>query len=107
MSQFADGGIVGTKPYVSSGSYINKMGHHCSGCHYDVNDRTGPRACPFNALYWHFHARNRERFLSPEARPGMMVRMGMTYRTWDKMPASARQALLDKGDELLAHIEDL
>lgn len=107
MSQFADGGIVGTKPYVSSGSYINKMGHHCGGCHYDVNDRTGPKACPFNALYWHFHARNRDRFLSPEARPGMMVRLGMTYRTWDKMPASTRQALLEKGDELLANIESL
>jgi deoxyribodipyrimidine photolyase-related protein len=107
MSQFADGGIVGTKPYVSSGSYINKMGHHCGACYYDVKDRTGPRACPFNALYWHFHARNRDRFLSDEARPGMMVRMGMTYRTWDKMTASARQALLAKGDQLLKDIETL
>jgi deoxyribodipyrimidine photolyase-related protein len=107
MSQFADGGIVGTKPYVSSGSYINKMGHHCGTCYYDVKDRTGPRACPFNALYWHFHARNRDRFLSDEARPGMMVRMGMTYRTWDKMTASARQALLAKGDQLLKDVETL
>lgn len=107
MSQFADGGIVGTKPYVSSGAYINRMGHHCGGCYYDVNDRTGLRACPFNALYWHFHARNRERFLSEEARPGMMVRMGMAYRTWDKMLPATRQALLDKGDELLEHIEEL
>ncbi|MBL7946760.1 MAG: cryptochrome/photolyase family protein [Flavobacteriales bacterium] len=107
MSQFADGGIVGTKPYVSSGSYINKMGHHCGTCYYDVNDRTGPRACPFNALYWHFHARNRDRLLSEEARPGMMVRMGMTYRTWDKMTASVRQTLLAKGDQLLMDIETL
>ena len=107
MSQFADGGIVGTKPYVSSGAYLHKMGHYCGTCHYNVNDRTGPRACPFNALYWHFLARNRERFLSEEARPGMMVRLGMPYRTWDKMPASTRQALLDKGDDLLKHIEEL
>lgn len=107
MSQFADGGIVGTKPYVSSGAYINKMGHHCGSCYYDVNDRTGAKACPFNALYWHFHARDRERFLSDEARPGMMVRMGMTYRTWDKMPAATRKALIDKGDELLANINAL
>ena len=107
MSQFADGGIVGTKPYVSSGAYIHKMGHHCGTCYYDVHDRTGPKACPFNALYWHFIARSRDRLLSDEARPGMMVRMGMTYRTWDKMPAATRQALLDKGDELLAHIEEL
>jgi deoxyribodipyrimidine photolyase-related protein len=107
MSQFADGGIVGTKPYVSSGAYINKMGHHCASCFYDVKDRTGPKACPFNALYWHFHARNRDRLLSDRARPGMMVRMGMAYRTWDKMPAATRQALLDKGADLLAHIEEL
>jgi deoxyribodipyrimidine photolyase-related protein len=107
MSQWADGGIVGTKPYVSSGAYLNKMGHHCSTCYYDVNDRTGPRACPFNALYWHFHARNRERLEAPDARPGTMMRVGMVYRTWEKMAPATRQALLDKGDELLAHIEEL
>ncbi len=61
------------------------MGHHCGSCFYDVKQRTGPKACPFNALYWHFHARNRERLESDDARPGMMVRMGMVYRTWDKM----------------------
>lgn len=107
MSQWADGGIVGTKPYVSSGAYLNKMGHHCGTCYYDVNDRTGPRACPFNALYWHFHARNRERLEAPDARPGTMMRVGMVYRTWEKMAPATRQALLDKGDELLAHIEEL
>ena len=107
MSQFADGGIVGTKPYVSSGAYINKMGHHCGTCFYDVKERTGPKACPFNALYWHFHARNRERLESDDARPGIMVRMGMVYRTWDKMNGATRQALLDKGDELLANIDQL
>jgi len=107
MSQFADGGIVGTKPYVSSGAYINKMGHHCATCYYDVKDRTGPRACPFNALYWHFHARNRERLESDEARPGTMVRMAMTYRTWDKLDGATRAALLAKGDELLANLDDL
>lgn len=107
MSQFADGGIVGTKPYVSSGAYINKMGHHCATCFYDVKDRTGAKACPFNALYWHFHARNRERLESPEARPGTMMRVGMVYRTWEKMDAATRNALLDKGDELLANIDSL
>ena len=107
MSQFADGGIVGTKPYVSSGAYINKMGHHCGTCHYDVKDRTGPKACPFNALYWHFHARNRERLEGPDARPGTMMRLGMVYRTWEKMDPSTRQSLLDKGDDVLANLETL
>jgi deoxyribodipyrimidine photolyase-related protein len=107
MSQFADGGIVGTKPYVSSGSYLNKMGHHCGTCFYDVKERTSAKACPFNALYWHFLVRNRDRLLSDAARPGMMVRMGMAYRTWDKMAAPTRQALLDKGDDLLEHMNSL
>ncbi len=54
MSQFADGGIVATKPYVSSGSYINKMSNYCKGCHYKVSKKTEEDACPFNALYWNF-----------------------------------------------------
>lgn len=107
MSQFADGGLVGTKPYVSSGSYINKMGHHCATCFYDVKDRTGAKACPFNALYWHFHARNRAYLEGPVARPGTMMRVAMVYRTWEKMPATTRQALLDKGDGLLAQMDAL
>jgi deoxyribodipyrimidine photolyase-related protein len=41
MSQFADGGIVGTKPYVSSASYIDKMSHYCSSCNYDKKKKTG------------------------------------------------------------------
>ena len=107
MSQWADGGLVGTKPYASSGAYLHKMGHHCASCHYKVNDRTGPKACPFNALYWHFHVRNRERFESPDARPGTMVRLGMVYRTWEKMAPAMQKALLDKGDALLAKMEEL
>lgn len=107
MSQFADGGIVGTKPYVSSGAYLDRMGRHCGSCHYDVKDRTGPRACPFNALYWHFHARNRARLEGPDARPGVLQRMGMVYRTWDRMDPGTRSALLDKGDQLLRDIESL
>jgi len=55
MSQFADGGIVGTKPYVSSANYINKMSNYCKGCHYNHKERVGEKACPFNSLYWNFH----------------------------------------------------
>ncbi|MCB0791369.1 MAG: cryptochrome/photolyase family protein [Flavobacteriales bacterium] len=107
MSQFADGGIVGTKPYVSSGSYLNKMGHHCGSCRYDVKKRTGPDACPFNALYWHFFARNRERLESGDARPGTMQRIGMVYRTWEKMDGGTRHALLDQAERNLAKVDRL
>ena len=61
MSQFADGGIVGTKPYCSSGNYINKMSNYCQGCRYDYRRRTGSDACPFTTLYWHFMDRHYDR----------------------------------------------
>ena len=62
MSQFADDGAVASKPYVSSGAYINRMSNYCARCRYDVKQRTGPDACPFNALYWDFLARHEQRF---------------------------------------------
>lgn len=54
MSQFADGGLLATKPYVSSGNYIQKMGNYCEGCQYNHKEKIGENACPFNSLYWNF-----------------------------------------------------
>ena len=54
MSQFADGGKLASKPYVSSANYINKMSNYCEGCHYTRNEKIGDKACPFNSLYWNF-----------------------------------------------------
>ncbi len=59
MAIFADGGVVGTKPYAASGAYINKMSDFCSNCHYKVNQKTGEQACPFNYLYWSFLYKHR------------------------------------------------
>ena len=56
MSQFADGGIVATKPYVSSANYINKMSNYCTNCTYSHTIKLGEKACPFNSLYWNFLA---------------------------------------------------
>ncbi len=62
MALFADGGVMASKPYAASGAYINRMSNHCAGCAFDVKKAVGKDACPFNALYWDFIARNAERF---------------------------------------------
>jgi len=100
MSQFADGGIVGSKPYCSSAAYINKMSDYCGNCVYDSKTKTEVNSCPFNALYWHFHVRNRAKL---ERNP----RIGMMYKTWDKMQPEAQTAVLKKGDTLLERVESL
>jgi deoxyribodipyrimidine photolyase-related protein len=61
MGQFADGGILASKPYAASANYINKMSDYCSNCTYNKSDRTGEKACPFNFFYWDFLSRHQER----------------------------------------------
>ena len=84
MSQLGDGGLLGSKPYAASGAYINRMSDYCGHCRYDVKQRAGEDACPFNALYWDFLARNRGKL-------GDNRRLTMPYRTWDRM-GEAEQA---------------
>jgi deoxyribodipyrimidine photolyase-related protein len=89
MSQWADGGIIATKPYVSSGAYINKMSDYCRGCRFDPKQKIGAKACPFNALYWDFFARHQQRL---QKNP----RLGLVYRQLEKMSGPTL-------DELRAH----
>ena len=91
MSQFADGGMVATKPYVSSANYIRKMSDYCTSCAYDPKARHGEGACPFNSLYWGFYARNRDKF---ESNP----RIRMMYRAWDRMAAAERKRILRQAE---------
>ena len=100
MSQFADGGIVGTKPYVSSASYINKMSSYCTGCHYDKNKKTGDKACPFNSLYWNFYDKH-------ESKLSKNPRIGMMYNVWHKMLPEAKTELLEQAEYYLKHINEL
>lgn len=74
MSTFADGGILASKPYVSSGNYINKMSDYCKHCEYSVTKKTGEKACPFNYLYWNFVDKQRDTF-NQSGRVNFMVNM--------------------------------
>ena len=98
MSQFADGGLVATKPYVSSANYINKMGNYCKGCQYKHNQKIGDKACPFNSLYWNFLAEKRPHF---ENNP----RMGMMLNLLDKKDAKELDELRKRAQEVIAHPE--
>jgi deoxyribodipyrimidine photolyase-related protein len=86
MSQFADAGLLATKPYVSSAAYIDRMGDYCKGCYYDKKLRVGERACPFNALYWDFFIRNASTLSGNH-------RLGMVYRQIEKMDTESKTSL--------------
>jgi len=98
MSQFGDGGLLASKPYAASGAYINRMSDYCGDCRYDVKQRTGDTACPLNALYWDFLARNRDRL-------GNNQRLAMPYRNWDRMDDGTRDALCASAARFLARLD--
>lgn len=97
MVLFADGGVLASKPYASSGSYINKMSDYCKGCSYKVTKKNGGEACPFNYLYWNFLDDNREKL---ENNP----RIAMMYRTLDKMDDEKRTAIKDDSKRFFKEI---
>lgn len=94
MALYADGGMMSTKPYVSSGKYIQRMSNYCETCSYDINDKTGEQACPFHSLYWTFLEDHRGLL-------GSNPRMRLMYANWDRQKEENRKALLKKGRELL------
>ena len=100
MSQFADGGIVGSKPYVSSAAYIHKMSDYCVGCSYQHDKKVGQNACPFNSLYWNFFDEHEEKLKSNP-------RLGMMLNLWKKMPKEDQIALLTQAKTYLNQIETL
>jgi deoxyribodipyrimidine photolyase-related protein len=86
MALFADGGLMATKPYASSGAYINKMSDHCKTCSYAVTTKNGPKACPFNYLYWNFLMENEGRLRGNH-------RLAMIYKTLERMDDEKKAAV--------------
>ena len=100
MSQYADGGLLATKPYVSSAAYIDRMSNYCKGCHYNKSEKVGNKACPFNALYWDFFARHRDRL-------GNNFRLGMVYKNLDRMTPEQQAAIAQQAHRVVGNLDNL
>ena len=95
MSQFADGGLMATKPYAAGGAYVNRMSNHCKGCRYDVKQRTGPDACPLNSLYWDFLARHEPQLASNQ-------RLWRMYDGWRRFAPDEQTRIREQAAGFLA-----
>ena len=100
MSQYADGGLLATKPYVSSAAYINKMSNYCSKCSYNYKEKVGPDACPFNSLYWNFFDRHQDKL-------SKNPRLGIVNSQLRKMNENQKKEINEKANEYLDNIEFL
>jgi len=90
MSQFADGGVMASKPYCATGAYIDRMSNACKGCRFEPKKATGPDACPFTTLYWDFLARH-EKLLAKNQRMTMQLK-NLSRKTPADLRAIRRQA---------------
>jgi len=93
MSQYGDGGIMGSKPYAASGNYISRMSDYCSACKYDPKAATGEDACPYTTLYWDFLDRNRDRISQNH-------RMGFQMKNLERKDAAEMDAIRDRAATL-------
>ncbi|MGR5412968.1 cryptochrome/photolyase family protein [Vibrio astriarenae] len=100
MALYADGGLIASKPYVSSGAYINRMSDYCKGCHYNIKQRSGDGACPFNALYWRFMVKHRDTLTRKP-------RMNMVFRNWDNLAPQEQEHTLQTAESYLQNLADL
>ncbi|MGL3607507.1 cryptochrome/photolyase family protein [Rhizobium sp. G187] len=100
MALYGDGGVMASKPYAASGKYIDRMSNFCAGCHYDPKLTTGPKACPFNALYWDFLSRNEEKL-------SRNPRLANMYATWRRMDPFKQQTIRKHASQVLEALDTL
>lgn len=97
MSQFGDGGLMASKPYVATGKYIQRMGGPCKGCRYDPAQRVGDRACPFTTLYWDFLIRH-EALMAKNARMALQVKNVARMAAPEKLAVAQRAEAIRRGE---------
>ena len=102
MSQYADGGLMASKPYVATGKYIQRMSPHCRGCRYDPAQRIGDTACPFTTLYWDFLMRH-EAALAANPRMSLQVKNVARLDEAQKKAVRERAASIRRGEVGAAH----
>jgi deoxyribodipyrimidine photolyase-related protein len=102
MSQYADGGVMGSKPYIATGKYIQRMSPHCKGCRYDPAQRSGDSACPFTTLYWDFLMRH-EAAMARNPRKTLQVKNVVKLTDAQKQAVSDRAAAIRSGEVGTTH----
>ncbi len=97
MSQYADDGMMGSKPYVATGKYIQRMSPHCKNCRYDPGQKVGDRACPFTTLYWEFLMRH-QAMLAKNPRMALQVKNLARLSEPEKQAVRERAAAIRRGE---------
>ncbi len=100
MSQYADGGIIASKPYAASANYISSMSDYCASCSYEAKRSEGNDTCLFNSLYWDFFDRNKPIL---EGHP----RLGLVYSNWRKQGAARKRAVKKRAEWVRSHLGEL
>jgi deoxyribodipyrimidine photolyase-related protein len=99
MALFADGGLLASKPYAASGAYIDRMSNYCAACAFDPDVKAGPKACPFNYLYWNFLIENQDRL-------GRNQRLAMPYRNLARFSEARRAEIVGDAERFLNGLGD-
>lgn len=99
MSQYGDGGLMASKPYIATGKYIHKMSNYCSACPKDPNKRTGPNACPFTTLYWDYLLRHEQKLRGNS-------RMALQVRNIARIKPTEREAIQETAGEIREQMKE-
>ena len=75
------------------------MSNYCTTCHYNVKDKFGEKACPFNTLYWNFLDEKKEHFKNNQ-------RMAMMLNLLNKIPAEELFKIKIKANHAIKNLDD-